>query len=82
MRDEPGRAAPIAGCAVLPAGQCVDDVQVRLRFPAGGAVLHYRATRRAALRLASELGRYGVEVSIAPDPDRSLAPLPYADAWE
>ncbi|NNH71336.1 hypothetical protein HLB23_15945 [Nocardia uniformis] len=58
-----------------------DDVHVRLRFPEGGAVVEYRAPASVARRLADELGRHGVVVTIDDDVHAMLTDLPTTDLW-
>ncbi|MBF6177220.1 hypothetical protein [Nocardia otitidiscaviarum] len=57
------------------------DVHVRLRFPEGGAVVEYRATEPVARRLAHDLGRHGVIVTIDNDVHPQLSDLPTTDLW-
>ncbi|MBB5915898.1 hypothetical protein BJY24_004810 [Nocardia transvalensis] len=59
-----------------------DEVHIRLRFPVGGVAVDYRAARHVAARVARELDRYGVEVTIDDEPNPDHPPLPDAHAWE
>ena len=56
-------------------------VHVQLRFPLGGAVLDYRADSSVAHRVAVELGRHGVDVSIDENIRDGLADLPNSEQW-
>ncbi len=58
-----------------------DDVHVRLRYPEGGAVLDYRASRAIADRMARELGRHGVHVTIDEHVHDRLARFPHIELW-
>ncbi|UFS97081.1 hypothetical protein [Nocardia huaxiensis] len=57
------------------------EVHVRVRFPRGGVVLDYRATRAVADRLVIEFGRHGVSVTIDDQVHEGLAALPHAQEW-
>ncbi|GGN99345.1 hypothetical protein [Nocardia rhizosphaerihabitans] len=56
-------------------------VRVRLRFPQGGVALDYRTTAAIADRIATELGRYGIVVTIDGDLTTALRDLPTDDIW-
>jgi hypothetical protein len=56
-------------------------VHLRLRFPLGGAVLDYRAEHTVARRVAAELSRHGVDVSIDDNLRTGLTDLPHAELW-
>lgn len=93
IRDSSGRTPTIA---YAPPRQCrgpqvddreparppVDEVHIRLRFPFGGVAVDYRAPRRVAGRVAVELQRYGVEVTVDDDAQAAHPPLPNMHAWE
>ncbi|MBF6176688.1 hypothetical protein [Nocardia blacklockiae] len=86
------RTDPHTPCAPMPAppvdqwqdAVCTpsDEVHIRLRFPFGGVAVDYRAPRRVAGRVALELQRYGVEVTIDDETNAAHPPLPDAHAWE
>ncbi len=54
---------------------------MQLRFPPGGAVLDYRASRAIAVRLAAEFGLHGVDVRVDDQVTGALADLPNPELW-
>ncbi len=62
-------------------GDMAKNVHLRLRFPLGGAVLDYRAETSVAQRVAAELSRHGVDVSIDDNLRNGLADLPHPELW-
>ncbi len=62
-------------------GDMAKKVHLQLRFPLGGAVLDYRAERSVAHRVAAELSRHGVDVSIDDNLRTGLADLPHEELW-
>ncbi|WP_280264753.1 hypothetical protein [Nocardia wallacei] len=56
-------------------------MHVQLRFPPGGAVLDYRASRAIAVRLAAEFGLHGVDVRVDDQVTGALADLPNPELW-
>ncbi|WP_280274873.1 hypothetical protein [Nocardia wallacei] len=87
--DSSGRTPTIAGAPPRlcrgpqePARPPSEEVHIRLRFPFGGVAVDYRAPRRVAGRVAVELQRYGVEVTIDDDAQAAHPPLPNMHAWE
>ncbi|MGS2809722.1 hypothetical protein [Nocardia sp. MW-W600-9] len=56
-------------------------VRIRLRFPQGGVALDYRTTAAIAERVAAELGRYGILVTVDGNVTAALRDLPTDDIW-